>query len=390
MLGLSFNMQLASPTFTKKIGVLQVLPALMSGGVEREVLDISASLAKAGYRSFVASSGGGLVPQVYQCGSRHLDLPLQSKNPIVMIQNIFKLAHLIKMHDIDIVHAQSRAPAWSAYYAAKLTKCHFITTIHGAHSISGSIKRYYNSVMTKGEKIIAVSEFIADYAKTNYSFDHNNLEVVHCGVDIDKFNYDNIEENRLIDLARTIRIPTEKPIILLPGRLSRNKGHLFLLEALKRLPLSSFTCLFVGNYTEHLNYKKELQDKIKEYGLQDNVIITGNVSDMPAIYALSDIVACVSTKPEAFGLVSIEGQAMGRSVVVSNIGGIKETIIPGETGWPIEPNNVDQLTSTLHMILSFSLEERLKRAKLAREHIEKNFSLASMGEKIINIYNQLC
>ncbi len=361
----------------------------MSGGVEREVLDIAEALANAGYRSFVASSGGRLVTQVYQHGSRHFDLPLHSKNPFVMMNNITKLAKLVNLHDIDIIHAQSRAPAWSSYFAAKLAKCHFMTTIHGAHGVGGYFKTLYNSVMTKGEKVIAVSEFIADYAKTNYSFDHQKLAVIHCGVNIEKFNYDNVEEKRMIEVAKSLRIPTEKPIIMLPGRLSRNKGHLFLLEAIKALPAKSVTCLFVGDDGGHLNYREELQNKINEYGLNETVIITSNVSDMPAIYALSDIVTCVSTKPEAFGLVSIEAQSMGRMVIASNMGGIRETIIHDKTGWLIEPKNVDQLVSTINSILGMNLETRLKHAKASRNHVETNFSLATMGKKIINIYDQI-
>jgi glycosyltransferase involved in cell wall biosynthesis len=373
----------------RKPGILQVLPALMSGGVEREVLDTAEALAKAGYRSFVASAGGRLVTQLYQHGSRHFDLRLDSKNPFVIIQNIRKLKNIVKMHDIDIIHAQSRAPAWSSYYAAKLAGCHFMTTIHGAHSVTGKLKRLYNSVMVKGEQVIAVSEFIAEYAKNNYQFDHQKLSVVHCGTNTDKFNYENVDEKRIIELARSLRIPTDKPIIMLPGRLSRNKGHLFLLEAIKALPAKSVTCLFVGDDKGHLQYREELQKKINEYGLDKTVIITSNVSDMPAIYALSDIVACVSTKPEAFGLVSIEAQAMGRMVIASNMGGIRETIIHGETGYLIESNNVEELVSAIRNILKMDLSSRFEHAKLARKHVEEHFSLAMMGKKIINIYNKV-
>ena len=374
---------------TRKIGVLQVLPALMSGGVEREVLDIAEALVKAGYRSFVASSGGRLVSQLYQLGSLHLDLPLHSKNPLVMMQNIIRLKNLVKLHDIDIIHAQSRAPGWSAYYAAKLAKCHFVTTIHGAHSVGGAFKRMYNSVVTKGEKVIAVSEFIAEYAKNNYAFNHQKLEVIHCGVNVHKFNYDNIDEKRMVELARSLRIPTNRPIIMLPGRLSRSKGHMLLLEVIKLLPPKSVTCLFVGDDKGHLSYREELQKKINEYGLNQNVIITSNVSDMPAIYALSDIVACVSIKPEAFGLVSIESQSMGRMTIASDMGGIKETIIDNQTGWLIKPSNIDELLAKINQILAMSLGTRLQYAKAARKHIEKNFSLETMGKKIINIYEQV-
>lgn len=372
--------------FINKPAILQVLPALMSGGVERTVLNISEKIVENGMKSFVASSGGRLVSQLYQHGARHIDLPLNSKNPINILINIFRLKNIIKLHDIKIIHAQSRAPAWSAYFAAKLTKCHFITTIHGAHSTKGLFKKWYNSVMTKGEKIIAVSEFIAEYAKENYQFDHSKLSVIYGGVDVDKFNYSKIEEKRMVEIAKNLHIPTDKPIILLPGRLTRIKGHFFLLEAIRSLPKDSVTCLFVGDDTGHLKYREELQDKIKEYNLEDRVIITSNVSDMPAIYALSDLVTCVSVRPEAFGLVSVEAQSMGRMVIVTDSGGIKETIEPDKTGWLIEPNNINNLVAAINKILEMDLSKRLLHAKLAREHVEKNFSLATMGRDIINTY----
>ncbi|MCT4635938.1 MAG: glycosyltransferase family 4 protein [Rickettsiales bacterium] len=378
-----------SHNIVRKPGILQVLPALMSGGVERQVMDTAEAIVKAGYRSFLASSGGSLVNSLYQQGSRHFVLELDSKNPFVILKNIFRLREIIELNNIDIVHAQSRAPAWSAYYAAKLAKCHFVTTIHGAHSTTGLFKKLYNSVMTKGEKVIAVSKFIAQYAKDNYKFDHKKLEVIHCGTNIDKFNYSKVGDKRIIDIARNLRIPTDKPIIMLPGRLVRNKGHLFLLEAIRELPSQSVTCLFVGGGKEYSNYRKELQDKIKEYGLSKTVIMTSNVSDMPAIYGLSDIVVCASTKPESFGLVSIEAQAMGRMVIATNIGGIVETIISKKTGWLIEPNNVEQLTETIKNILQMDLSTRLVHAKAARNNVEKKFSLETMGKKIINTYNKV-
>lgn len=378
-----------SHNMSRKPAILQVLPALMSGGVEREVMDTAEAIVKAGYRSFVASSGGSLVNSLYKQGSRHFVLELDSKNPFVILKNIFRLREIIELNNIDIVHAQSRAPAWSAYYAAKLAKCHFVTTIHGAHSTTGLFKKLYNSVMTKGEKVIAVSKFIAQYAKDNYKFDHSNLEVIHCGTNVDKFSYSEVVDKRIIDIARNLRIPTDKPIIMLPGRLVRNKGHLFLLEAIKALPPKSVTCLFVGGGKEYSNYRKELQDKIKEYGLSKTVIMTSNVSDMPAIYGLSDIVVCASTKPESFGLVSIEAQSMGRMVIATNIGGIVETITPEKTGWLIEPNNVEQLTETIKKILQMDLSTRLAHAEAARSNVEKKFSLETMGKKIINTYNNV-
>lgn len=378
-----------SSNLSKKPGILQVLPSLMSGGVEREVIDTAEAISKEGYRSFVASSGGKLVSQLYQQGSRHFLLELGSKNPFIMFKNIFQLKQIIEINNIDIVHAQSRAPAWSAYFAAKLAGCHFITTIHGAHGTKGLFKKFYNSVMVKGERVIVVSEFIAKYAKKNYKFNHSKLQVIHCGANLEKFNYKTLNEKRLCDLAFNLRIPTDKPIITLPARLTKNKGHLFLLEAIKALPRKSVTCLFVGSDKGNLRYRDQLQNKIKEYELSETVIMTGDISDMPAIYALSDIVVCISTKPEAFGLVSIEAQAMGRMVIVSDIGGIVETIVPDETGWLIESNNVEQLVKKIKEILKMDISERIAHAKIARKNVMKNFSLETMTKKIINIYNEV-
>lgn len=370
-------------------GILQVLPKLNSGGVEREVLDISEAIVKSGYRSYVASSGGPLVKQIEKNGSKHFNLALDSKNPFVIISNIFSLKKIILENNIDIIHAQSRAPAWSAYFAAKLAKCHFITTIHGAHSTKGLGKKLYNSVMTKGEKVIVVSNFIAQYAKKNYKFNHNKLQLIHCGTDLDKFNYKNIDKNRIIKLAEQLHIPFDKPIITLAARFSKNKGHSFLLEAIAKLPKNSITCLFVGDYSTNLKYKEELQNKINKSGLFNNIIFTGNVIDMPIIYALSDIIACVSTKPEAFGLVSIEAQALGKQVIACNIGGICETIIPGKTGWLVEPNNSNQLANYIQQILQMSDKEKIKSADLSRKNIEDNFSLATMNIKVINTYKNI-
>ncbi|MGB4192088.1 MAG: glycosyltransferase family 4 protein [Rickettsiales bacterium] len=374
---------------TKKPGILQVLPKLVSGGVEREVVDTAKAIAKEGYRSYVASAGGALVSQLTREGSYHLQLKLDSKNPLIIIYNIFKLKKIIEDNDIDIVHAQSRAPGWSAYFASKFTKCHFITTIHGAHGTKGFFKKLYNSVIVKGEKIIVVSKYIAEYAKEHYQFDHQKIELINCGTDLDNFNYDTLSKNRIMDLADKLKIPLDKSIIMLPGRLVRSKGHLFLLEAIKQLPKNSVICLFVGDISKQSSYIKELSNKIKEYGLEDTVMFTKNVLDMPAIYGLSDIVACVSTKPEAFGLVSIEAQAMGRLVIACNMGGIKETIIDQQTGWLIEPNNTKQLAETITKLLQIKNLERLRIARSARDNVQQNFSLASMCKKIIYVYNKI-
>ena len=372
-----------------KPGILQVLPSLMSGGVEREVIQLAELVTNSGYNSFVASAGGILVTQLYQVKARHFELPLDSKNPFTIWRNIAKLVDIIEKHNIRIIHAQSRAPAWSSYFAAKKTGCKFLTTVHGAHSITGRFKRFYNSIMTKGIKVIAVSHFISDYLRENYDFDEKKIEIIHCGTNLDYFNYDNIEKRRIIDLAQKIRIPTDKPIILVPGRLSRSKGHVHVIETIKKLRSNSVTCLIVGDDKGHFEYRQELQNLIDSSGLSRRVIITSSVTDMPAMYALSDIVISASTKPESLGLVSIEAQAMGRMMIATSIGGSRETIIDGQTGWLVEPGDPEAMKCAIEEALSLDLPKRLYRAKLARNHVERHFSLDSMREKMLHIYGYL-
>lgn len=371
----------------KKPSILQVLPRLNSGGVEREVLDISNALAKTGYKSFVASEGGGLVSHIERNGSKHFKLPLASKNPITILLNIWRIVKLVRDNNIDIIHAQSRAPAWSAYFAAKITKKYFVTTLHGAHGTSGIFKKLYNSVMLKGDKIIVVSNFIANYALEHYNFDPKKLSIIHCGCDLDKFNNNIIDEKRIIKLAEQLHIPTERPIVMLAGRFSKNKGHLLLLEAVAKLPKDSITCLFVGDYSVSNKFQQKILAEAKELGLETNVIFTGNVTDMPAIYSLADIVVAISTKPEAFGLTSIEAQALGKFVIASNFGGIIETIIPDKTGFLIEPNNPEDLAKTIKRYLDLDVKTKLQLSEISKKHIQEKFSLATMTNKIINTYN---
>ena len=372
-----------------KPGILQLLPSLMSGGVEREVIQLAELIGRSGYNSFVASAGGILVSQLYQVKARHFELPLNSKNPFVIWRNVKKLVEIIEKHNIEIIHAQSRAPAWSAYFAAKKTGCKFLTTVHGAHSIGNGFKRWYNSIMTRGLKVIAVSHFIADYLRDNYCFDEKKIEVVHCGTNLDYFNYEKIEQRRLFELAQKLRIPTDKPIILVPGRLSRRKGHISIIETIKKLRSNSVTCLIVGDDKGHFSYRQELQNLISSYNLSKRVIITSNVSDMPAMYALSDIVISASTLPESLGLISIEAQAMGRMTIATAIGGSKETIIDGQTGWLVEPGDVNGFKKAIEEALALDLPQRLYKAKLARNHVERHFSLDTMQEKMLYIYGSL-
>ncbi|MCE3232892.1 MAG: cotSA [Rickettsiaceae bacterium] len=369
--------------------ILQVLPELKSGGVERGTIEVVKALEESGFEALVASSGGHMVSQVVAAGGEHFVLPLASKNPFTMYKNIKRLVKLIEENDVDILHARSRAPAWSSYFACKKTGCHFVTTFHGTYSIGSKLKHRYNSVMVKGEKVIAISEFIKSHIKENYEVRDNDVVVIHRGADLDQFDHDKVPKSRIIHKAETLKIDYDKPIILLPGRITSWKGHEFLLDALAKLPKTSYMCLFAGDQEKHKKYLKSLNKKIDDLELSSSVRIIDNVLDMPALYGLVDIVVSASMRPEAFGRVAVEAQAMERLIVATNHGGACETIIDGKTGYLVEPGNVDQLTDILDKLLKISDAKRKTITSAAKKHIKSNFSLATMTKKTIDVYNSI-
>ena len=357
-----------------------------SGGVESQVFTITSFLNNGDFNVYIASAGGNLADLATEDKlATHFKLPLDKKNPFFFFYNVYKLAALIKKFKIDIVHSHSRLSGWCAFLACKITKCKFITTIHGAHSVGSFLKNWYNSIVTKGDRVIVVSKFIEEYAKKNYKFDHNKIQLIYCGIDTDKFNFSKVNGNKMAELISNLRIPTDKPIITLPARFSKNKGHETLIEAVKLLKKNSVTCLFVGDYSKNLTYFEQLMHKIKDYQLTENIVFTGNISDMATIYAISDIVLSLSTKPEAFGLTSIEAQALGKKIIATKLGGIIETMIENETGWLIEPNNPEELADKINFLLSFDKSLNTKISREAIINVNKYFSLALMEKKTISL-----
>ncbi|MDB2414560.1 glycosyltransferase family 4 protein [Rickettsiales bacterium] len=373
--------------------ILQILPELKSGGVERGTIEIARALVRNNYRAIVASSGGPMAAYLNNIKAIHIELPLASKNPITMFRNIKRIKKIIKEYDIDIVHARSRAPAWSAYFACKDIPCHFMTTFHGTHKFANNLKKKYNSIMAKGEKIIAVSNFIKKHITDNYLLDERNITVIQRGVDTEQFDMDKVTEQRMIEVAKKIGIEHDRFVILLPGRITRWKGHEFLLDALYKIrknnKSSKFLCLFVGDHEKHPNYCNDLRNKIKEYNMERYVRIAGNVSDMPTLYSMVDLVVSASLEPEAFGRVAIEAQAMGRMLIATNHGGSCETVIDGETGWLVEPGNVDQLANAINKALNIQGRTRKSMASNAKKHVYENFSLEKMSKKTIDVYDSL-
>lgn len=372
--------------------ILQVLPALETGGVERGTVDIAGALVQGGYRAVVASQGGAMVHELTRVGAEHVKLPMASKNPLVMRANVARLAALIDSYGVDLVHARSRAPAWSARASARRAAIPFMTTFHGTYGHANAIKRRYNAVMASGDRVIAISNFIGEHARRIYGVESSRLRVIHRGVDLDLFDPTRVSADRIIQLARQWRLPDGVPVIMLPGRLTRWKGQAVLIDAVRRLADSqggALRCLMVGSDQGRAAYRAELEVRITESGLGDTIHLVDHCRDMPAALMLADVVVSASTDPEAFGRVAAEAHAMGRPVVATDHGGARETVLPGRTGWLVPPGDAAALADALRAALALDGPARKAIAAAAMAHISANFSKAVMCAQTLAVYGEL-
>jgi glycosyltransferase involved in cell wall biosynthesis len=377
----------ATPT-GRPPAVLQVLPSLISGGAERGTVDLAAALAEAGWTSYVASSGGQLERNIAQAGATHLTLRLASKNPLVIRRNARVLARLVREFEIDIIHARSRAPAWSAWAAARETGRHFVTTFHNAYGARTALKRRYNSVMARGERVIAISHFVADHTAAVYGVGTDRLRTIYRGVDLDTFDPVRVGVQRIVSLARQWRLPDTAPVVMLPARLTRWKGGLDFVAAIAALGRHDLCCIFVGP-EQRSGFRRELEAAIAARGLTDQFRIVDECCDMPAAYMLAAVVVSASMDPEGFGRVVVEAQAMGRPVVATDHGGARETILPGITGWLVPPRDPKALAAAIDVALSLGIEERRSLAERARAHVAVRFTRQAMCARTIEVYKEL-
>lgn len=368
--------------------VLQVLPSLVSGGAERGTVELAGALVDAGWSSYVASGGGPLESEIARAGATHLTLPLASKNPLVMRRNAAKLARLIRHLGVDIVHARSRAPAWSACAAAHATGRRFVTTFHNAYGARTALKRRYNSVMARGDRVIAISDFVADHAVSVYGVGRDRLRTIPRGVDIEVFDPTRVGAQRVINLARQWRLPDGMPVVMLPARLTRWKGGLDLVAAVARLGRHDVCCVLAGS-EQRPGFRRELEAAIHDKGLAGGFRIVEECRDMPAAYMLADVVVSASRDPEGFGRVVAEAQAMGRPVVATNHGGARETIVPGVTGWLVPPREPAALAAAIGEALSLGADERQQLGRRAMAHIATNFTREAMCARTIAVYEEL-
>ena len=381
--------------------VLQILPNLEAGGAERTAVDVAAALVAAGMRAIVASEGGRLVPELLAAGGEHVAFPAATKNPAAMAMNVPRLARLVRAEGVDVLHARSRAPAWVALAAARRTGIAFVTTYHGAYGERSALKRLYNSVMARGDAVIANSEWTARLVAERHPWAAGRIVAIPRGSDLAAFALGAATAERIAALAAEWRLPpagARPPIVLQPTRLTHWKGQTVLLAAMARLAAAGTPALVVlaGDAQGRDDYVGALERQIAEAGLVGKVIIPGHCADMPAALALADVVAVPSIEPEAFGRVAVEAQAAGVPVVASDLGATAETVLAppaasadGRTGWRVPAGDAVALAAAIGEALALPPPARAALAARARTHVAARFSLAAMTNATLAVYDRL-
>ena len=372
----------------RKITVVQMLPELDSGGVESVTLETASFLAEQGHTSIVISGGGKMTGQLEKEGSRHITCRHIGEKTPRCLTYIIPLRKLLVSEHVDILHLRSRLPAWVGYIAWKSlpekTRPRLVTTFHGFYSINA-----YSAIMTKGEKVIAISNVIADHLIAKYNVDNDRIAVIPEGINENLFSPEKVSRERIKNLSKQWGSgSTDSPTIMLPGRITRLKGHDVFIEALVKIKHLQWNAVCVGGWDQTSSYYNELVDLAQRSGLAHRITFTGDCTDMPAAYMLSDIVVSASKKPESFGRTSVEAQAMGKIVIATAHGGSLETIVHNKTGVLVKPGHVDSLADALKDALNrIPLDQNV--VKKERSWIVENFSLSRMCRDTLNLYNHL-
>ena len=381
---------------TTKMKVLQVIPKLGFGGAETGCYDLAHYLPENNCFSYIVTSGGELLKFVDQKKVKLIKLPVHSKNPILMLFNSIALIFIILFHNISIVHARSRAPAWSCLLATKITRRKFVTTFHGTYSFKNSIKKFYNSVMVRSNLTIAGSNFIFSHIKDNYSKYLNfkkKFLVIFRGINVDYFDPSTTLEIEEDNLRLNWGVPIDKKLILMPGRLTSWKGQDIFIEALnlvnKELGHQSFHAVILGSDQGRDIYTKKIKRLAEQHRLTSQLKFVEHCKNMPLAYKLSDLVISASIKPEAFGRVAVEAQSMEKPIIASNIGGSNETIVNNETGFLFKSGDPESLSKKIIEALNLD-QSRLKSMGIeGRKNIIKKFNVEKMCFSTYSEYKKL-
>ena len=381
---------------SSKIKILQVIPKLGYGGAETGCFDLAHYLHEHNCKSYIVTSGGPLLKYINKKKVKIIRLPVQSKNPILIFLNSILLTLIIFFLNVDIVHARSRAPAWSCLIATKLTRRKFVTTFHGTYNFKSDIKKWYNSVMVRSDLIIAGSNFIFSHIKENYSKYLSNKKkflVIFRGINTDYFNPKKIKESDKNLLKKKWNITDEKKIILLPGRLTEWKGQEMFIEAIsllkKNLSEIEFIAVILGSDQGRKIYKKKLIRLVEQHRLSGNVIFVDHLELMPIAYEISNVIVSSSIEPEAFGRVSVEAQSMEKPIVASNIGGSNETIINDKTGFLFKAGDSKNLSEKLKEVLNLSELTLNGIGAEGRKNIIAKFNVEKMCNTTYSEYKKL-
>jgi glycosyltransferase involved in cell wall biosynthesis len=383
---------------TEHVTILQVVPRLETGGSEQATVEITEALTRAGAKALVATEGGRMATAVTQTGGEIIRLPMASKSPVTMFANARRLAKLIADHKVALIHARSRAPAWSAFLAARWTGLPFVTTYHGSYSSRAPLKTFYSGVMARGDRVIANSRYTAGLIAVRHHVPLERMRVIHRGIDLSRFTPSAVAQDRLNRLRAVWGVKQGQPIVLHAARLTGWKGQTFVIEAARRMQAANevgdAVFILAGDAQGREAYRQELADRIQAAGLGDRVRLVGHCDDMPAAFALAYVALIASTGAETFGRTSIESQAMGCPVILTAVGAAPENVIPADssadfTGWVVPPADSAALATVIGAALALPPAERAALGARARDHVTAQFALEKMQRATLAVYDEL-
>ena len=381
---------------SSKLKVLQVIPKLGYGGAETGCFDIAHYLFENNCSSFLITNGGPLTKFINKKKVKYIRLPVNSKNPIIMLLNTILISVIVFFYNIDIIHARSRAPAWSCFLASKITRKKFVTTFHGTYNFKSKIKKFYNSVMLRSDLVIAGSNFIFSHIKENYKEYLNNSKkflVIFRGINIDYFDASTTLTEEEDKLFKSWNLEVEKKTILLPGRITEWKGHEMFIEAMNKINIQlghkSFKAVILGSDQGRDLYKKKLIRLVEQYRMNDQIKFVDHCENMPLAYKISDLIVSTSIEPEAFGRIAVEAQSMEKPIIASNLGGSKETIVNNKTGILFDAGDSDDLSKKIIEFFNFDKSTIEQMGKEGRKNVSAKFNVEKMCFSTYSEYKKL-
>jgi glycosyltransferase involved in cell wall biosynthesis len=369
--------------------VLQLLPRLDHDELGRSTVDMARHLRRKGWRAIVASAGGPLERELAAAGGTHVRLPLDRTGWLSIWRNGRKLAALARRHRVGIVHARAPGPAWSGAAAARRTGAAFMTTFHDVYPVKGAASRRFHRIMAQGERVIAVSDFIAEEATQRFGVEPERIRVVRRWIDPEEFDPERVRGHRVVSLAERWGVSPGPKVVMMPGSVIRGRGHLLLLEALTRIRRTDFIVLFVGDLEPHSAYVKEILATLRRTNLGERVRFGGETEDLPAALTLADIVVLPTTRPDPSGLMAVAAQAMGKPVIVTNHGALAESVMPAATGWLLPPDDPEELARALELALSLDEGVVQRLAARARAFVVSEFGMEPMCARTLDVYREL-